>query len=272
MKPIIPTKKRAILRFKSKQNKGNRYSIVVEDEKEDEDDDESEEEEQDDEPFSFSLSEEQDSGILSLYGHVEEKRAEYLTLSLLSRLDRAQKEDKELQEVRTICECDCCNKQGATSCTKEECGCVCDPCKRTKEEPEDIKMVVSTGGGSIADMFSIYDAMTLVKQTRDIETFGLGKVMSAGVLIMAAGTKGKRKIGRNCRIMLHSVQGGAAGSSHDVVNEIGEMSYLEGQYLECIAQETGMSVKKLKKIIDRKVNSYFTAKEAVEMGIADVIV
>jgi ATP-dependent Clp endopeptidase proteolytic subunit ClpP len=76
------------------------------------------------------------------------------------------------------------------------------------EEPdplEDITFYVSTYGGSADDMFSIYDVMNFAKSRCDVSTVGLGKVMSAGVLLLAAGTKGKRKIGRNCRVMIHAV-------------------------------------------------------------------
>ena len=75
-------------------------------------------------------------------------------------------------------------------------------------------------------MFSLYDTMRFVKETCDIETLGVGKVMSAGVLIFAAGTKGKRKIGANCRVMIHSVMGGFGGNIHSMENEIAEVRWI----------------------------------------------
>ena len=84
-----------------------------------------------------------------------------------------------------------------------------------------ISMMVSTHGGTASDMFSILDIMDMVKErTCDIETFGIGKVMSAGVPILAAGTKGKRKVGRNCRIMLHNVMAGSHGTIFSMENEL----------------------------------------------------
>ena len=61
----------------------------------------------------------------------------------------------------------------------------------TLYEPFDL--TISTFGGSAADMFAIYDTMRMVREVCDINTLGLGKVMSAGVLLLAAGTKGKRQ-------------------------------------------------------------------------------
>ena len=82
-----------------------------------------------------------------------------------------------------------------------------------------IKLYVSTHGGIVSDMFSIIDIMEDVKKECPIETVGVGKVMSAGVLILAAGTKGKRKIAKHCRVMLHSVMSGHHGSFPNLENE-----------------------------------------------------
>jgi len=131
---------------------------------------------------------------------------------------------------------------------------------------------ISTYGGSAMDMFAVYDVMRMMREECDITTFGLGKVMSAGVLLLAAGTKGKRKIGANCRVMLHSVIGGSQGPIHSLENEMDEIRWIQDQHVKCLVEETNMSSKHLKKLLARKVNVYLTAEEAVELGIADEVV
>lgn len=143
------------------------------------------------------------------------------------------------------------------------------------EEPEPIEpidFIISTPGGNADDMFALYDIMRIHREKCDIQTFGLGKVMSAGVLLLAAGTKGKRKIGKNCRVMIHSVIGGNAGSFHNLENEMQEIRYIQNAYLKALADETNMSYRQLRKMIDKKVNVYLSAEEAVKLGIADIIV
>ena len=75
-----------------------------------------------------------------------------------------------------------------------------------KEEPtiayKPFELIISTPGGTAVDMFSIYDMMRQTQEDCEIHTYGLGRVMSAGVVLLAAGTKGKRKIGANCRVMI----------------------------------------------------------------------
>ena len=105
----------------------------------------------------------------------------------------------------------------------------------------------------------------------DIETTGLGKVMSAGTLLLAAGTKGKRRIGRNCRVMIHAVTGGSIGPMHQLTNEFKEIKKIQESYIQCLADETNMTVQQIKKYLKQKTNIYLSAEEAVELGLADEI-
>ena len=96
--------------------------------------------------------------------------------------------------------------------------------------------------------------------------------MSAGVLLLAAGTKGKRKIGKNCRVMLHSVIAGNHGSLHNLINEMEAVEQLQNMYTDALLSETKMTQTQLKKMLERKVNVYLSAEEAVKLGIADIII
>jgi ATP-dependent Clp protease protease subunit len=140
------------------------------------------------------------------------------------------------------------------------------------EKPDDITFYVSTYGGSADDMFSIYDVMNFAKKRCDIVTCGLGKVMSAGVLLLAAGTKGKRKIGKNCRVMIHAVSAGNIGTIHNLANELDEIQNLQEAYIDAIVENSNFTKRTLKKLMDRKVNVYLSAEEAIEHGIADILI
>ena len=137
---------------------------------------------------------------------------------------------------------------------------------------KDIDFYVSTYGGSADDMFALYDIMKNVQQTSNIRTIGMGKVMSAGVLILAAGTHGKRKIGKNCRVMIHSVAAGNHGELNHMINELEEIKNMQEMYIKCLVSETKMTETVLRNMLERGVNVYLTAEQAVEYGIADEIV
>jgi ATP-dependent Clp endopeptidase proteolytic subunit ClpP len=140
------------------------------------------------------------------------------------------------------------------------------------EGDEDIDMCISSTGGAAIDMFAIYDVMRGIKGSVDIGTVGLGKIMSAAVLLLAAGTKGKRKIGKYCRVMIHSVISGTHGSLHDLDNEMREVRYTQDQYIEVLCNETNLTEEQIREMFSKNVNVYLTAEEAVEYGIADEVI
>ena len=142
----------------------------------------------------------------------------------------------------------------------------------TKEAPYDpITLYISTYGGSADEMFGIYDMMSKVKKECEVHTIGIGKVMSAGTLVLASGTKGKRRIGKNCRVMIHSVNAGQHGDLHNIENEVKAVKQMQDLYINAMCNETHMTKRQIQKLIDRKINVYLTAEEAIEYGIADEI-
>ena len=121
----------------------------------------------------------------------------------------------------------------------------------TKTEVEPFEMLISTYGGSAFDMLGIYDTMRRIKEDCPIATFGTGKVMSAGVLLLAAGTKGMRKIGANCRVMIHDIKGGAGGDVSDLENEVEEMRWMQDKYVQLLVDNSDMTKNYIKKLLKK---------------------
>ena len=186
--------------------------------------------------------EESDLRVAQLYGDVEEKMAADLISAFL--ILRESGKYKLLEEGKT------------------------EPITAYKP----FELIISTPGGTAVDMFSIYDMMRQIQDDCEIHTYGLGRVMSAGVILLSAGTKGKRKIGANCRVMIHSVIGGHHGSIENLENEMEEVRWIQQQYNKALCDETHLTPKLLKRLLSKNVNVYLTAQEAVDYGIADIIV
>ena len=51
-----------------------------------------------------------------------------------------------------------------------------------------------------------------------------------------------------------------------------ETKIMQKMYIQAIAENTNMSEAHLRKLIKRNTNVYLSAKEAVELGIADEII
>lgn len=146
-----------------------------------------------------------------------------------------------------------------------------DETTESVETYQPIDFVISTHGGLAADMFSVYDVMREVREKSPIRTKGIGKVMSAGVLLLAAGSKGERRIGKYCRVMIHGVMAGQHGYLADVENEFKETKAIQKMYVQALSEETNMTESYVRKLMNKKTNVYLNAEEAVKLGIADII-
>jgi len=140
------------------------------------------------------------------------------------------------------------------------------------ETEKPIEIIISTPGGHASEMFAIYDIMRYHRASQPIETFAIGKVMSAGVLILAAGTPGHRKIGKYCRVMIHQCSAANIGSVSTLKVEMREVNKLQEQYFRALEAETNLKYSQLKRLVSKNQNVYLSAEEAVEYGIADIIV
>lgn len=65
----------------------------------------------------------------------------------------------------------------------------------------DVMMYINSPGGSMTAMTAIYDTMQYIKP--DVQTVCLSKAASAAAIILAAGTKGKRLMLPNARVLIH---------------------------------------------------------------------
>ena len=147
-----------------------------------------------------------------------------------------------------------------------------NPLKEGEEIPEDIHFLISTGGGAVYDMFGVIDMMSIVKRRRDIATLGTGKVFSAGVPLLASGTKGKRFVTRNARIMMHRCSTASMGTTADMKSSHDEMRLMEDQMVQVIAENSKLSVGEIHNMFSKNTDEYFSAQEAIEMGLADEII
>lgn len=135
-----------------------------------------------------------------------------------------------------------------------------------------IQMIISTGGGLATEMFALYDVMRNIREDIEIVTLGLGKVMSAGVLLLAAGTKGKRKIGKHTRVMIHGMKTDLGGYLNDIKNDYDELRAIEKIYVDALSKETNMTKTKLRELFAERRDIFISAEEAVEYGIADEVI
>ena len=126
---------------------------------------------------------------------------------------------------------------------------------RSEEDTsENLDFYISTHGGDTEEMFAIYDTMRMFGDKMPISTIGLGKVMSAGILLLAAGKKGHRKVGKNCRFMFHAVMGrSSTGTIRRINNEVNEFKWAQERYTKSLAKESNLTDKQIKRMIQKSM-------------------
>jgi len=137
------------------------------------------------------------------------------------------------------------------------------------EDPKkDIKLYINSPGGSVYDGFAIYDTIQYI--TPDVQTIGIGVQASMGAFLLSSGTKGKRSLLPNSRVMIHQPSSSTQGKVSDQEITLREGLYLKHRLNEILAKNTGQKLSKIEKDTDR--DFWMSAKEAVEYGIADHII
>ena len=136
------------------------------------------------------------------------------------------------------------------------------------EDPKrDIYLYINSPGGSITAGMAIYDTMQFVPN--DIVTVGIGMAASMGQLLLTAGTKGKRYITPNARVLLHQPHGGFGGTSSDIQTQAALIIDMKNRLAQITAEQTGKTVEQVNADGDR--DRWFTAQEALEYGFVDHI-
>jgi len=134
------------------------------------------------------------------------------------------------------------------------------------EDPEkDISIYINSPGGSIYSGLAIYDTMHFVKP--DIATMCVGVAMSMGSLLLAGGTKGKRAVLPNSRILIHQPSAGFEGQSTDIEIHAREILKVRERIDEIYAQHTGRSQEEVRHDMER--DRFFNAQQALEYGLID---
>lgn len=137
------------------------------------------------------------------------------------------------------------------------------------EDPKrDIKLYINSPGGSVYDGLAIIDTMNYIQP--DVQTIGIGLQASMGAMLLACGTKGKRYLLPNSRVMIHQPSSGTNGKVTDQEITLHESITVKKKLIEIFAERTGKSIKQVEKDMDR--DNWMSAQEALAYGIVDEIV
>jgi ATP-dependent Clp protease protease subunit len=133
---------------------------------------------------------------------------------------------------------------------------------------QDIKLYVNSPGGVVDDTLAIYDTMKFI--ACDISTFCIGRAESGGAIVFMAGTKGKRFILPNAKVMIHQPFGGVYGQAADIEIQAEEILKTKDALINVMARCTGQSADRIRE--DSERDRFFGANDAVKYGICDEVI
>ena len=125
---------------------------------------------------------------------------------------------------------------------------------------------INSFGGSVYTALSIY---SLLKNHKGQITFRIdGTAMSAATIITSV-PNARVIMPRGAMMMIHKVSVGIYGNADDLKKTVEDIEKLEQNVLEIYAEKTGKSIDAIRALVDQE--TYFTAEEAVEFGLADEV-
>jgi ATP-dependent Clp protease, protease subunit len=137
------------------------------------------------------------------------------------------------------------------------------------EDPnKDIYFYINSPGGSVYDGLAIYDTMQYIKP--DVQTIGIGLQASMGAILLSSGTKGKRFVLPNSRIMIHQPHGGTQGVMTDMEISLKEGIRTKELLVEIMSKNTGQKPPKIRADMER--DFWMDAKEAIDYGVVDGVI
>jgi ATP-dependent Clp protease protease subunit len=135
------------------------------------------------------------------------------------------------------------------------------------ENPEkDISVYINSPGGSVSSGLAIYDTMQYIKP--DVATYCVGQAASMAAVLLAAGTKGKRTVLPNSRVLIHQPWlSGLQGQQSDIEIHAKDMFMMRDRMDEILAFHTGKTKEEIHRDTER--DRILGSKEAVEYGLVD---
>lgn len=138
----------------------------------------------------------------------------------------------------------------------------------SEDAQKDVSIYINSPGGVVTSALSILDTMRYIKC--DVSTFCIGQACSAGSLLLCSGTKGKRFILPNARVMIHQPSGGAQGQATDIEIHAREILNIRERLNAIYAENTGQDIEVINSVMER--DRFMSAEESLEFGLVDKIV
>lgn len=137
-----------------------------------------------------------------------------------------------------------------------------------QDPQKEISLYINSPGGSVTAGLAILDTMEHI--SCPVSTIAVGLAASMGAILLAAGAPGRRSVLPNAEVMIHQPLGGVGGQATDVLIHAQHLKRTRQRLTDLLVRYTGKDFRSLSADMER--DSFFTAREAVEYGLADRVI
>lgn len=140
--------------------------------------------------------------------------------------------------------------------------------KMNSQQP--IEICINSGGGSVYHGFTIISKIEILKDMGyEVITTNIGMCFSMALFISLCGTK--RKSYRFSRYMYHDISTVVYGKAQEIKEDLVECESLRKMGNDLIFKYSNIKEKDITNWIERKLDKYFSAEEALQLKICDII-
>jgi ATP-dependent Clp protease protease subunit len=133
-----------------------------------------------------------------------------------------------------------------------------------------IKLIINSPGGSVDAAFALIDIMRASRIP--VQTYGLGMIASAALMIFMAGKKGHRYASPYTSILSHQWSWRSDGKEHELFATQKEFENVKERVIDLYMKSTGLPRAKIVKYLLPASDVWLTATEAKKYGLIDHII
>lgn len=142
----------------------------------------------------------------------------------------------------------------------------------SQDNANPITIFINSPGGDVKSGLAVYDTIRLINSPVNAVVTGLAASM--GSIILLACDKDRRYMLPNSKVMIHDASYGKMDiggmKPFEIEVELNQLKDTNDRLISIIAEQTGKTKKEIAKVT--KSDSYFSAKEAIEFGLASKII
>lgn len=134
-----------------------------------------------------------------------------------------------------------------------------------------ITIEMDSPGGSIIDGFRLYDELRRIAKDGGHHLTIRVRGMAASMAVPLLQAADSREVGPSAWVMIHRAAFGAIGKAYEVEDQVEFVKRIEGKIVDILCSRSDKPRKFFEDLLKKRKDIWYSAEEAVEIGLADKV-